>query len=156
GLAILLVVLKFVVEQTEQLMLAAIDKQVSVATSAELEGKTVHPTSQADQFRQLTELLKSLASSLTQQAQSGSRTAAAIPSTGPQIKEIEAVVQGAVATALQRQPAIAMAGEPATMDSTGWKALQHVLQKLAHVLEQQNAKLETEGRVSKHLTTIID
>src|SRR5262245_21620875 len=156
GLAIILVVLKFAVEQAEQLMLAAIDRQVNLATAAESGGRTAQPALQADQFRQLTDLLKSVALSLTQQSQNGSRIAGIVPSTGAQIKEIEAVVQTAVATALQRQPAINMAGEPATMDSTGWKTLQHVLQKLAHVLEQQNAKLETEGRVSKHLTTIID
>src|SRR5262245_4232761 len=156
GLAIILVVLKFAVEQAEQLMLAAIDRQVNLATASALEGKTAQPASQADQFRQMTEILRSLAISLTQQSQNGSRTAGAAPATGAPMKEIEAVVQTAIATALQRQPSISVAGEPASMDNAGWKALQHVLQKLAHVLEQQNAKLETEGRVSKHLTTIID
>jgi len=156
GLAVVLVILKFALEQTEQLMLATIDKQVNLATASESEGRSVQPTSQADQFRQLTELLKSMASSLAQQSQNASRIHGATPAGGAPVKEIEAVVQTAIAAALQRQPSISVSGEATGLDNAGWKTLQHVLQKLAHVLEQQNAKLETEGRVSKHLTTIID
>jgi hypothetical protein len=157
GLAIVLVVLKFMIEQAEHILLAAIDKQVTTLVSAQSSAKIVTPGSQNDQLRQVTEMLKSVATSLAQQAQNAVRVQATAPSAGDQIKDIQAVVQAAVATALDRQPAMSMAGGGGTgLDSAGWKAIQHVLQKLAHVLEQQNAKLETEGRVSKHLTTIID
>src|SRR4029077_8232428 len=79
-----------------------------------------------------------------------------VPPANANMNDIGSVVQAAVATAIQRQPAMAVAGEPAGLDSAGWKGLQHILQKLAYVLEQQNAKLESEGRVTKQLTTIID
>lgn len=156
GLAIVLVVLKFAIEQAEQLMLGTIDRQVSLATAAEVEQKTAQSGLAGDQFRQLAELLKSVASSITQQSQAISRIQGTAPGLAAPAKDIDATVQTAIAAALARHGSINMAGEPSTLDGSGWKALQHVLQKLAHVLEQQNAKLETEGRVSKHLTTIID
>jgi hypothetical protein len=157
GLAVALVVLKFAIEQAEQLLLAAIDRQMSLVISTEVGARTAQPLLPTDQFRQLTEMLKSVATSLAQQTQNGPRTQGIAPSTAAQFKDLEAVVQAAVATALERQHSVSVAGGGATgLDGAGWKAIQHVLQKLAHVLEQQNAKLETEGRVSKHLTMIID
>ncbi|HEY2411420.1 MAG TPA: hypothetical protein VGI40_04225 [Pirellulaceae bacterium] len=161
GLAIVLVAVKFALEQAEQLVLATIDKQVSLATAGEIVPQTAPPASQAIQFQQLTEVLKSVANSLSQQAQNGSRAMGAAPaaSAGAPTKDIEAVVQTAIAAAMQRQPVASFGGgggEATGIDSAGWKGLQHVLQKLAHVLEQQNAKLESEGRVTKQLTTIID
>jgi hypothetical protein len=137
-------------------LLAAIDRQVTMVISADVGVRTVQPVLPTDQFRQLTEILKSVATSLAQQAQNVPRVQGSAPASAAQMKDIEAVVQTAVATALERQPAVSVAGGTTGLDGAGWKAIQHVLQKLAHVLEQQNAKLETEGRVSKHLTTIID
>jgi len=156
GLAIVLVVLKFAVEQGEQFILAAIDRQVSQAMPARIGERAGGPASPDNQLQQLTEVLKSVAHVLTQQSQSGSRMPAAASAAAAPTKDIEAVVQSAIAGALARQPALGMAGEPASLDSAGWKGLQQVLQKLVHVLEQQYAKVETEGRVSKQLTTIID
>jgi hypothetical protein len=159
GLAIVLVAVKFALEQAEQLVLATIDKQVSLATSGELGPQAAPPASQAAQFQQLTEVLKSVAAALSQQAQTGLRASGAAPAAtaSAPVKDIEAVVQTAIAAAMQRQPVAGFSGGEATgIDSVGWKGLQHVLQKLAHVLEQQNAKLESEGRVTRQLTTIID
>jgi hypothetical protein len=161
GLAVVLVAIKFAVEQAEQFVLAAIDKQVSLATASEVRPQAAPPASQAVQFQQLTEVLKSVASSLSQHAQNASRiqgSAAAPPAPATPMKDIETIVQAAMAAAAQRQPVASFAGvgDGGGIDAAGWKGLQHVLQKLAHVLEQQNAKLESEGRVTKQLTTIID
>lgn len=160
GLAIVLVALKFALEQAEQLILATIDKQVSLATAGEASPQAGQPASQIAQFQQLTEVLKSVANSLAQQAQIGARAPGAAPIGGAptSTKDIESIVQAAIAAAMQRQPVASFSGggEMAAIDGAGWKGLQHVLQKLAHVLEQQNAKLESEGRVTKQLTTIID
>jgi len=158
GLAIVLVVIKFALEQAEQLVLATIDKQVALTTAGEVGPQAGQPASQMAQFQQLTEMLKSVANSLAQQAQNSSRAQGAAPAAGAGTKDIEAAVQAAITAAMQRQPVsnFGGGGEMAAIDSAGWKSLQHVLQKLAHVLEQQNAKLESEGRVTKQLTTIID
>ncbi len=64
-------------------------------------------------------------------------------------------MQRAIAAALQGNSTAGNSGSFGPADGSGWKALQQVLQKLASVLEQQNAKLDAEGRVSKHLSAII-
>jgi len=157
GLAIVLVALKFAVEQAEQAVLTAIDKQIGSLASNETGPQADPLPAQNLQFLQLTEVLKSVANTLSQQAQNGAKLQSPSAAPGLPLKDIESVVQGAIAAAMQRQPAASFGGgEMATMDSAGWKGLQHVLQKLAYVLEQQNAKLESEGRVTKQLTTIID
>jgi hypothetical protein len=155
-------VIKFALEHVEQLVLATIDKQVNLATASEVRPQAAPPASQAVQLQQLTEILKSVANSLSQQAQNASRATGAAPTAtaaaGASTKDIEMVVQASIAAAMQRQPATTFSGggDVTGIDAAGWKGLQHVLQKLAHVLEQQNAKLESEGRVTKQLTTIID
>jgi hypothetical protein len=134
------VALKFVLEQMEQLILATIDRQVSLATAGELGPRSEQPASQTAQFQQLTEVLKSVANSLAQQAQNSLRAQGGTAAAGAPVKDIEAVVQTAIAAAMQRQPVASFnGGEATSIDSAGWKGLQHVLQKLAHVLEQQNA-----------------
>ena len=53
GLAIVLVVIKFALEQAEQLVLATIDKQFALATAGEVGPQAGQPASQMAQFQQL-------------------------------------------------------------------------------------------------------
>jgi hypothetical protein len=162
GLAILLFVARSLLEQAEQRLLAAVDRQVSLVMAEYLVGEDAAPQSQSRQLQQLTQTLESLASTLGQQsefarrAQPLSRLASGTSSPEVPSKEIETAVQRAIASALERHTPLGPIGSPAALDAAGWKSLQQLLQRLADVLEQQNAQLETDGRVSKQLSAIID
>jgi hypothetical protein len=159
GLAILLVVCKFVFEQAEQQLLRAVDHQTSFAFAAARGNSSPGSDSQIEQFQQLTETLKAIAGSLSQQVVHPHRSASepvnhrTAPGVSPQ--EMEQSMQRAIAAALQGHTASGSTASFGPADGSGWKALQQVLQKLAAVLEQQNAKLDAEGRVIKHLSAII-
>jgi hypothetical protein len=159
GLAILLVVCKFVFEQAEQQLLRTVDHQTSFAFAAARGNSSPGSDSQVEQFQQLTDTLKAIAGSLSQQVVHPHRSAPEPvnqrSSVGVSAQEMEQSMQRAIAAALQGQTASGVTASFGPADGSGWKALQQVLQKLAAVLEQQNAKLDAEGRVSKHLSAII-
>ncbi|MFO0916482.1 MAG: hypothetical protein U0795_26230 [Pirellulales bacterium] len=164
GLSMALVVLKFVVEQADQRLLNRIDHRLSPITAAEPEGRPATADNLVDQVRELTQSVGEMARSLSLQASagpavagaSGRSTAPATPWGSPQ--EFGAAIERAMSAAMERQTQTGLGGASAVggVDAAGWRSLQQVLQKLAVVLEQQHAKLESEGRVSKQLTAIID
>jgi hypothetical protein len=162
GLAILLVACRFILEQAEEHMLAGVDRQVSLALFEYLDDKADGSDAQVTHLQEVTESLKAIAGSLSQQAVVRRRAASdnigagqvSSPGLGPQ--DIEVAVQKAMAAALQGQPLAGVASTASTtIDGAGWKSLQQVLQKLAVVLEQQNAKLDAERLVSKQLSAIL-
>lgn len=165
GLSVILVVVRQILEPLDQRVATLMDYRLEQLFITETSSRSTNDSMQ-DQLRQLADGLRSISTTLAQQAtlsRAGSPTPngpspSAAPASGMDPKDVELLVQRAVAAVAQRMPTAVVGsdGGGSSIDAAGWKSLQQVLQKLSHVLELQNAKLESEGRVSKHLSAIID
>lgn len=162
GLSVALVVMRHLLEQIDHRIFSESDRQLERLFASTKDTKAAPADSMQDQLRQLADGLRSISTTLAQQVNVARinpgvpNVSVAAPSSGMDPKEVELLVQRAVAAVAQRMPTTNVSNDGGSIDAAGWKSLQQVLQKLAHVLELQNQKLESEGRVSKHLSAIID
>lgn len=156
GLGVVLVVIKFAVEQAEQQMLAAIDKLMNATAATHVGESAVNPKLPGNELLQLTDVLKTVATSLSQATQNGSGVLGASMYSGKQPQDMEAVIQAAIAAAVAKQPAAGRGGDIIPFDGGNMQGLQPILQKLVQVLERQNARIESEAGVTTQLNNIID
>jgi hypothetical protein len=161
GLSIVLMLYKFIDSQSEQRLLAAVDRRVNDELSAQLAETVDSSSAQMEQLRMLTSSMVKATEKLTQQ-QNAPQFRQAAQGSAPQGAEIdeqkmETLVARAMATAMQQQTAsVVMPSGGGEMDMAGWKPLQQALQQVASYLARQQAKQENEGEVVQQLINIID
>jgi biopolymer transport protein ExbB/TolQ len=156
GLAIVLVLLRFVCEQQESQLLTRVDEQAR----QELLGKfAVAPASRgggAAQVEQLRQLTESLVQATTQLAR---RPAGAAEAGGGQFgaasgEQLAAIVASAVAKTLQAHlpsgVSAAAAGAP-----VGWTEMQQALQQNSEFIAQQQAEMAQQSKIIAQLTDML-
>ncbi len=162
GLSILLMLFKFVNQQSESRLLSAVDKRVNDAMKTRLDESVDSSTVQIEQLRMLTNSVVQATEKLTQhqgappgrmapQASPGSQNSAEIDE-----HKMETLVSRAMANALQQQSSNVIFPSGGGADLAGWKPLQQALQQVANHLARQQAKQENEGEVVQQLMSMID
>lgn len=156
GLAIVLVAMKFALEQCEQSLLATVERCASRVIAEDLSNPPATAESQlAEQLQEFSEAIQLLATHVGK-ISGQARRAGAVDTSSATIPDIESLIQKSISTTLhQRMDAIA-SPSGSTTSFHGSDGLQEVLQRLVRVLERQDAKLESEGIVSQHISEIID
>ena len=162
GLSILLMLFKFVNQQSESRLLSAVDKRVNDAMKTRLDESVDSSTVQIEQLRMLTNSVVQATEKLTQhqgappgrmapQASPGSQNSAELDE-----QKMETLVSRAMANALQQQSSNVIFPSGGGADLAGWKPLQQALQQVANHLARQQAKQENEGEVVQQLMSMID
>lgn len=160
GLAIVLMACKFLVEQREQRLLAGVDERVGQELLGRFGVASAAPSSQAEQFRQLSASISQMAQQMAEQQAILSKSAGQFNdgggrSAGLGSDQIEAIVAKAVSKVLEAQPARAAASLGADAQFTGWSQVQIALQQIANFFARQQAEKAGEDKVALEITAAL-
>jgi len=160
GLAIALMACRFLVEQREQRLLAGVADRVGQELLGRYGYATAAPSSQAEQFRQLSATISQMAQQMADQQAALSKSAAqfndsGVRSGGISGDQIEAIVAKAVSKVLEAQPARATGPLGTDAQFTGWSQVQVALQQIANFFARQQAEKAGEDKVASEIAAAL-
>jgi hypothetical protein len=151
---------RFLVEQREQKLLAGVGDRVGQELLGRFGFSSAAPSSQAEQFRQLSASISQMAQQMAEQQAVLSKSAAQFNEGGSRSgglgsDQIEAIVAKAVSKVLEAQPARAATPLGSDAQFTGWSQVQVALQQIANFFARQQAEKAGEDKVASEIAAAL-